>query len=545
MENSDFLYKVILADDEILTREAISENTPWAEAGFELIGAAENGKEVISLIEKEEPDLLVTDICMPIMDGIQLSGYIHDNYPDMKVVIISGYDEFDYAKKALKYGVIEYILKPITSYELKDELLKIKAKLDSEIRKKRHVEKIQKAYEKNIPMLQARFLNRLLEGSYIKNDIKSQMERHGIEVEGKYQSVVFVGLENAAEFIKEYPASGEELLKFAIFNIASEIVSDLHSGIAFQGTDDKSVIIFSSETEADLQKKIQITCDKIIEAMKQFMKTRVYIIIGEAVMGPENWQNSFENAKYAEECKFLLEEHIYIFGKDFVSKKENPRIQTNFWIEKIVLLIKLNQKEELKQIITGLFEEFRGSRCERKTIFLHLQNMVLTILITLEESDADLGEDFQVESTFINHMAEYKHLSEVQEKFETFCLKLSNSIAGKRENSIQKQAVLALDYIEKNYMNDDMSLNTVCDYLSVSVSYFSMIFKNYTGETFVEVLTRVRIDKAKKLFETTSMKNYEVAMEVGYNDPHYFSATFKKQTGKTPTEYAKSVREGN
>ena len=154
----------------------------------------------------------------------------------------------------------------------------------------------------------------------------------------------------------------------------------------------------------------------------------------------------------------------------------------------------------------------------------------------------DLGGNFDKESAFISRLHEYEHLREIKEEFLNYCLALSKSIVGKRESVNQKQAVLALDYIEKNYMNTDMSLNTVCEYLSVSTSYFSTIFKSYTGETFIETLTRVRVEKAKKLFETTSLKNYEVAAEVGYSDPHYFSSIFKKQTGKTPGEFARSVR---
>ena len=122
------MYKAILVDDEFLTREAISKNTKWNDCGFELIGTAENGKEAIELLEKDLPDLIITDICMPVMDGLGLASYIYENHPEIKVIIISGYDDFEYAKKALKYEVADYILKPITSFELAEELEKIKKK---------------------------------------------------------------------------------------------------------------------------------------------------------------------------------------------------------------------------------------------------------------------------------------------------------------------------------------------------------------------------------------------------------------------------------
>jgi two-component system response regulator YesN len=158
------MYKVVFADDEILTREAIAENTPWEEAGFQLVGTAENGRDAIAVIEEQKPELLVTDICMPVMDGLELSGYVQTHYPDMKVMILSGYDEFEYAKKALKYGVSEYILKPITSAELKDELIRIREKLDKDAEKRDRIAGIRREYEENLPLLREHFLERLLNG---------------------------------------------------------------------------------------------------------------------------------------------------------------------------------------------------------------------------------------------------------------------------------------------------------------------------------------------------------------------------------------------
>ncbi len=536
------MYKVLFADDEILTREAIAKNTPWEEAGFQLIGTAENGKQAIAMIEKEVPELVITDICMPLVDGIELAKHIQLHYPETKVMIISGYDEFDYAKQALKYGVAEYILKPITSVELKDELLKIREKLEKENNKKEHVEKIQKAYEKNIPLMKEHYLNRLMEGNSSRKDIKEQLVHLGIQLQGKAQAVVFVIQEDATEFFKEYPNLTDELILFSILNITNEIIENYDNAIAFQNVNDRCVIVIAAENEKLLQQFIALVGNEIIEAMSLYMKTKVSIVVGETVEGPEQWQKSYDNAKHAEELKFLLDDYEYIYGNDFIIKKEQDRIQTNLWTEKFVMLIKTIQKEELKKEVDELFFEFRHSVLERKFISMYVQSIVLTILITLEESEIDLGTDYELENTFVNHLQEFKHLSDIKEQFVNFCTELMDGIAGKRESTIQKQAILALDYIEKNYANEKMSLNLVCAYLSVSVSYFSTIFKAYTGETFVEVLTKVRIEKAKKLLETSNLKNYEVACEVGYSDPHYFSSTFKKIVGKTPTEYAKGLR---
>lgn len=535
------MYKVVLVDDEYLTRDAISKNTPWEEAGFELVGTAENGEAAIDVLEREQPDLVLTDICMPKMDGIALSGYIHEHFPEMKVIIISGYDDFEYAKQALKYEVSDYILKPITSYELVEELEKIGKKISEGRMKKNQVEKIQQEYEKNIPTLRSHFLNRLLEGNYLKNDISAQMEQFQLQSIKEVQAVMIIELEDADGFRAEYPNVSDDLVDFSIANISEEIVHEDESVIFVQNTENQSICIISAENDVLLQEKIEKYGMQIIEMLYKYMKINVCLLVGENVTTPQQWCKSYVSALNARDHKFLLEEHAFVYGKDFSTSGQGEQIQTSQWIDALVLQIKLNQKKELCDTVTEMFKAFRDSGKEKKNILLHVQNVVLSIMINLEDAASESGYDIE-EIDFVHRMTEYKHLTDVEKRFMEFVKKLSDEIDGKRESANQKQAVLALDYIDKNYMNVNMSLNMVCAHLCVSTSYFSTIFKNATGETFVEALTRVRMEKAKMLLETSNMKSYEVAFNVGYNDPHYFSSIFKKHMGITPTEYAKRLR---
>lgn len=535
------MYKVILVDDEYLTRDAISKNTPWEEAGFTLVGAAENGKAAIDLIEKELPELVLTDICMPVLDGIGLAAYIHEHHPEITVVIISGYDDFDYAKSAMSYKVADYILKPITSIELVEELQKIREKLDAAAKKRSQFERIQQEYQKNMPILRDHFLNMLLEGSYLRSDISSQMEHFGLKTDGDFQAVTMIELEDASAFLSLYPGQAQELLEFSVANISEELVRGNSHVIFLQNTENKSICIFSEHGEEALQKEIEKVGGDIVEAMSRFMKIKVCVLVGETVSAPERWSASYAGALRARENRFLLDERVFVYEKDFSGRKESGYLRISFWVDKLVLSIKLNKLSELEETVPKMFQEFRDSGCERKKLLLHIQNMALTILVNLEDNEIDIERETE-EADFISCLSEYKHIADVEERFLAFCNKLSADIAGKRESSNQKQAVLALDYMEKNYSNVSLSLGGVCGYLCVSTSYFSTIFKNATGETFVEALTRIRMEKAKGLLETSNMKSYEVALAVGYNDPHYFSSIFKKHTGMTPTEYAKQLR---
>ncbi|HOO29001.1 MAG TPA: response regulator, partial [Lachnospiraceae bacterium] len=333
------MYKVIFADDEILIREAVSENTPWSEAGFKLTGTAENGRDAIALMEKDCPDLLLTDIRMPIMDGLELSSYVQKHFPDTKVMILSGHDEFEYAKRALKYGVSEYILKPITSQELCEELKKIKEKLDALKCERENVRKIQRAYQNNLPMLRDLYLNRVIEGNSSRNDLPEQLTHFNVKLYGGYQAVCMAVKEDSSEFFSKYKDMNRDIIEFAIYNIAHEIMEDYEQANCFRNMNDQTVFICTADTEKKLQEMIEKIGESIIFEMNKCMKTKVSILVGTTVKQPYEWQVSYENAKLAEEFRFLLEDYEFVYGRDFIMKAERGGIKTSLWNERLVLLI--------------------------------------------------------------------------------------------------------------------------------------------------------------------------------------------------------------
>jgi len=536
------MYKVILVDDEALTRESISQNIPWEEMGFTLIGTAENGQEALELIQKCPPDLVLTDICMPVMDGLSLSEQIQKAYPHIKVVIISGYDDFDYAKQAMRYEVSNYIIKPITSYELIEELKRIKIKIEQSITQTKTMEAAKK-FEDNIPTLRNDFLNRLLEGNYYKLDITDKMHQYNIQLFGSLQAVVALEVEKFESTTKEDTKVGEGLVDFSVANIVEEIVGKCKHAIFVKNANNKSILIFAEDTPQGLTELIKSVCNTIIEAIYQCIQTKMYVIVGETVSDAGNWVYSYQSVKEAREYKFLFEDQKFVYGQDKDMTKTTRQDRFIRQIDHLILAIKLCNITEIKQEITHIFQGLRESGRDRRQLLVVVQNLTLSILIALEAYTDNRTKEYDKEE-FILSLSELQNLSDIEKKFFLFCEELADMIAGKRENANEKQAIRALDYIEKNYMNVDISLNKVCDFLCVSTSYFSAIFKSSTGETFIEALTRVRIHKAKELLESTSMKNYEIALAVGYQDPHYFSSTFKKHVLMTPTEYTKQLQKG-
>lgn len=536
------MYKVLLVDDESLIREAISENIKWNDLGFELIGACENGRQAIERIKEDTPDLLITDICMPFVDGMELTKYVYENYESVKVIIISGYDEFEYAKTAVKYHVLEYVLKPVTSYELSELLANIKEGFDREAAKNRSLKKIREAYMSNLSVLKGRFLNALIQGTLDERELKNKQEEFNIDLFGRYFVTAVIETDDLDEYIAMREGLKEDLVLFAVYNITDEIVNDYRLGAAFQNGEDKTVIVFRFDNEEGFRQKINKVCSEIKDSLNKYLELETTIGIGKTVSAINQLGRSLDTAKSVLEYRFLFGKNIILDADSLDINNYSSKFDISSWSDKIIIYIKAGNKEEIKAVVDEFVKELKSCVVPKNIAVIYIQNIVLSILNMLDNMGLGSEELIEGEYKFINNIYNHKHLEKIKEEFTLFCIGVSESMLTEKDSYSNKQAVMALDYIDKNYGNPEISLNSVCSYLSISTSYFSSIFKSYTGITFIEALTKKRIDKAKSLIENTSLKSYEIADEVGFSDPHYFSITFKKHTGCTPTEYSKKKR---
>jgi two-component system response regulator YesN len=278
-----------------------------------------------------------------------------------------------------------------------------------------------------------------------------------------------------------------------------------------------------------------------MKSLWDFVKIKVSFSVSITVNTPYSWWDAYRNAREISEYKFIYGRDDFINGRDL--KKYVPRnepISVEHWSDQLALQIKLNQKQELEHAVTEIFQEISRKCNQKKDILLYVQNLALSIIYELRGAEADREPRVSEERAVLKKLMDSKYLSDLEYDFKSLCIELMNKICGIKDGEGRRLIIMAMDYIEKNYADSNISLNMVCSYLGVSISYFSINFKNYTGETFVEALTRIRIDKAKRMMDVTDLKTYEISDRVGYNDAHYFSMIFKKTTGMTPSEYAKS-----
>lgn len=538
------MYRILLVDDEALIREGVSENVKWEKYGYELVGSCENGREALAFIEKNPVDVVLTDICMPYLDGIQLSEKLSESYPDIKIIILSGYDEFEYAKKAIRYGVKEYLLKPITAMELGEALAGLKEEMDKTREAEKRFSTMKANYHKGQQLLYADVLMNLITGSKTEGESRKELEELGIKLEAAVYRVAIVELDIYARTDKLSESLKKEsaLMAFVLHNISQEIVKQYNAGEVCQGKDQRTFIIFRSNKPVEFRHTVRTISEAIIQQMNQTMQLAVNIGIGSYV---NNLKDIYLSCEEAEEA---LEYH-YVLGGNHVMeidtiREEKGQADLNGVINRIHIHIKENDSRKLEadfRLLEDVMRDYLYDRHSAGSVLIRIADVADELRrISETEEPADNRKE-QV----VKEVLGAGELEEASEILYSYCAEIGESMDNRKNVGGKKYAVLAMDYIERNYGDCNLSLQSICSYLNISTSRFSSIFKAATGTTFVDVLSGLRMQKAKELLEHTDMKNYEIAERVGFNDPHYFSIAFKKAAGKSPTEYAKEMRNQN
>ena len=538
------MYKILLVDDEILVRDAIRENIDWGKLDCELIGDCENGKQAVEFVKTHEVDIVLTDILMPYMDGMELSHFLHDNYPDVLIVIFSGFGEFEYAKKAIQYNVSEYMLKPVTAMELTKVIENMKEKLDSRKKEQRKMEsltQVSQDYHKNANVIRSKALDCLVKCTREVQVSLDELERMGITFQAASYRVAVFDIDTYSEMYQMDMDKQQEsaLMAFVLFNVGDEIVVQEKAGVVYQEGNNRVCIIFAGNRTKEFSENIHRICHEIQKKVKEVIGLETSIGIGSWVRSPYELIYSYRLAAKAIDYRYLLGGNLLF---DMEEKKTDNSIFLINDLETLTEAIKSGDRRLMEETLGQIETEIKSALVEKSYACIYLQQVIRAIGNTCQSLSEEPEKIIAQREALLKAVTEQRMFSQAAALVEKYAQEVFDELQELNSSSGQRQGMLAMDYIQKNYMDPGLSLNSICSYLNISTSYFSTIFKDMTGETFIEVLTRVRMEKAKELLENTTMKNYEIAEKVGFSDPHYFGISFKKITGKTPTEYAREKR---
>ena len=538
------MYRILLVDDEILVRDAIKENIDWKGMDCELVGDCENGKEAAEFVKEHPVDIVLTDILMPYMDGMELSNFLHDNYPEIVIVIFSGFGEFEYAKKAIQYGVSEYLLKPVTAMELTGVIEKMKKKVEQQRLEKSKMDALaqnSEEYRKNKQIIRSKNIEALVNCTTDVNASIERLAEMGIDISAaSYRVAIFdIDLYSGMYQLDTEKRQESALMAFVLFNISDEIVTREEAGIAYQEGNNRVEILFQEKWSRNFTSRTKEICHEIQEKTKEVMGFDVSMGIGKWVKKPEELIQSHDMAAQTLQYRYLLGGNLLI---DMEEQHPVQEIAIEDDLAELKEAMKTGQKEQVYQILIKIEDSIRQALMEKSRACMYLQQVIRTMDNACEDVSADMDRIREDRDELLRQITDQKFFEDACKVVQKHTDRIFEILSELNTSSSKRQARLAIDYIQKNYMDPDLSLNSICSYLNISTSYFSTIFKDETGETFTEVLIRTRMEKAKELLENTTLKNYEIAEKVGFSDPHYFGISFKKMTGCTPTEYAREKR---
>lgn len=542
------MLKIFLAEDEVIVRETIKRMIPWEDLGFELVGEAADGEMALPLLLRQKPDLLITDIKMPFMDGLTLAKVAKKEIPGLKVVILSGYDDFNYAKQAINIGVEDYLLKPITKNALIERLTEIRSRYEHEKTQKEYYEKFHRemqAYEKNSSR---DFFEALVSGSMDMMEIYRRSEKLGLDIVAEAYNVLIFTMNYEEDFsgqregYSEWEAESLELLE--------EFFSENTSAMLFRCNIFSYGVLIKGQKETieENTRSCVSEIQRILDRKEQ--KRQWFVAAGEPVERLSQIQKSYYSASRAFSQRYLYDENILYYDEMASMEKKNVTEDDSTYLQKVdvnalnpVILQKFLSNgllEETENFVKDYFyaigQEPLESLVFRNYVTLNVRFSVMSFLKeigcdtrTLEQEDT---EDVLSESS-----KSLENAIAYAKKIISQAIALRDQNSGNKNRSILKTAV---DFIDSHYMEEDMSLNKAANAANVSANHFSALFSQNMGQTFIEYLTNLRMNKAKEYLRCTSMRSSEIAGEIGYKDAHYFSYLFKKTQGMTPSDYRKA-----
>lgn len=514
------MVKVLVVDDEYFAREGMKRTVDWKALGCNLCGEADNAFKAIELAKELTPDIIITDINMPGMNGIQMANNIKEFLPDCKFIIITGYDQFEYAKGAIKLSAVDFLLKPIDEKELIEAVIKA-----SELTRNLRMERVTIVEKLLLDSMRGKFFD--------KNRMMQALKNNNII----FEDIIIVNIEN--DNYEEIIEKGEQEKIYIQNRIMREIVYKFFSvdGYIVECHQDKLAIIINGHKVSNKEH----LKEQLLNIKSEF-KRRCGITV---TFGVSQLRKISEIKEAYEQSKEALKHRLYL-GKDKIICYEDV-FETNFNSEymlnkeekDLILLIRARDKRKIEAKLKQLyFEKFKINKIEEHIIRQISIEIVLSGITLLKEYNISVNKVIDKEFDIYKQAAKFSTIDELYEMVYSHILKIIDAM---REVNVEAQETgieKAVEYIKDHYC-EEISLSDVAKYAYLSESYLSRKMKKVLGIGFTEYITKLRMDKALDLLKNPNAKITEVALKVGYPDYRYFSQIFKKHIGYSPSEFTK------
>lgn len=519
------LYRVLLVDDEEDIREGISRKMDWLGLGFSLVGEAANGQDALELAESLRPDVILTDIKMPFMDGLELCRILTDRLPAARFVVFSGFDAFEYAKQAIQMNVVEYILKPINADELSAVLRRLKDQLDRERAERRNVELLRSRYTENLPVLRELFYANLLDGHIEPGTERERAARLDIDLQGEEWAVglAYIGSDRR-----------DALSTLSVQKLLEESLTADRCRLTLYN--DWVAVIVSLTESFTIYDLIRVL-DRVCTLAASYLGLTLTVGVGAPCKELSGMARSAAEARTALEYRSMVGRGQVIYIGDL--EPDGGQVLTFEEADERTLTaaVRLGSEQEVRDAAAALAGKIREANPSAGQYNLFLMELVTHLMKMTRRSGVGVEEVFGTGFSLPIQDSALPSLEELEDWCAERYLRLRTLIRRRQTDSAGQTVETAKEYIRQHYAESDLSVEKLCAYLHLSSTYFSTLFKRETGTSFTAYVTTVRMEAAAEAIRGTEEKTYLIAQRCGYEDPNYFSYVFKRHFGVSPTKY--------
>lgn len=524
--------RVLIADDEYIIRDGL-RGFPWRDFGCEVVGEAEDGEEALMLAKVMQPDIILTDIKMPEMDGLQFAAASKKELPGVEIVLLTGFDNFDYAQTAIRTGVYDYLLKPVDYEKMKETIGKLCERIRTRASRDMHYKNLQKKYEQSLPLLVNRLTYDLIHGRvYGREDLKRKLELFDVRID---TYMIMVARMKNLEHLLDEQRIEQWLLEFGISNICEEVLSRYCSRVLMDcdSNEYRFILCFPAESREDDCMAISAqACGKIQSAVQGYIGEN--ICFGLSEMGSDAYQMN----KYYQQAVEACRQNSVVGDTGFLQYRDVKTAIHSSWLmpegEKQLLLeaVVAGRVDEVAHALRRLQED-DGAVAEGITAMRYLLTGLLADCICLETGSAARNP---IINEGIASFFACETSTDLFAKAKELFLHITRQNGERHKDYHEMTVKRILAYLEEHY-HEDISLDHISDVFQLSGSYIGRLIKKHTGQSFLEHLVGIRISSAEQLLGDSNSTVASVAEQVGYRDQSYFISVFKRINGMTPKEY--------
>ncbi len=530
------MLKTLIADDEPYTRKGLKALMRWRELGFEICGEAENGEQAFEKIKELKPDVIITDINMPLLNGLELIKKVnHEIKYDVKFIILSGYDEFDFARTAMRYGIKNYILKPIDEDELESVLKEVHDELKA----------VRESKEANI-----KAFNSISEKS-LKLVLRSAVDRESVDNVKKILDIGDTGnfrylmleVENGNHVEGQQLKEDGKDNSHAVRHYLTEILGEEYKFNILEESYPNSAtvnygLIVTDKLLGNYKNDVSYFLEFIYSQLSEKIDKKIHIYVGKAVNKLLLLRESYYSAIFAHSIKAYINNIRIIYYDDIKSLPLNSEMNERLNFDDLIEAIENCDKLKINEVIDKEFEQEITFPIDLRMLAINVNFLIYRVVKLISKMNGETAEILRLsEIVSFNYFTAYNEIKDNIKSFSHNCAKYINNLKQNQSCGILSDVE---KYIHKNY-NRKITIKEVASRLFINPAYLGQIFKRKYGVSFNDYLHKYRIEKAKDLLKGTDLKIYEISEKLGYKNTDNFIEKFEEIIGTTPLQYRKSL----